>query len=146
MWFIRGIVGLMFLGLAVFTVPMWFESPFTVVFTILFAALGLWLMGWVTKFSPQHVRDKDALRESELRQSKWFGLRNKIMGAVALLLGLGGLYVAFASNWHIGFKAAIGIVMFISMGLWYLIKGSKAEVSPKTALTHHSSGLPNDAP
>ena len=121
----------MFLGLAVITVPMWFESPFMVVFTMLFASLGLWVMGWVTKFSPQHVREKYALREIEIRQSKWFCLRNRIMGSLALLLGIGGLYIAYDSNWKIGFKAFLGIVIFIFIGLWYLVKGSKAEVTAK---------------
>ncbi|PPC94130.1 MAG: hypothetical protein CTY35_10785 [Methylotenera sp.] len=146
MWFIRGVIGLMFLGLAVFTVPMWFEAPFMVVFTISFASLGLWVMGWVTKFSPQHVRDKDALREVEIRQSKWFGLRNRVMGSIAISLGLGGLYMAYDSNWQIGFKALLGIIMLISIGLWYLVKGSMAEGSAKATLTHHSSGTPNGAP
>lgn len=127
MWFIRGVIGLVLIGLAVFTVPMWFESPFMVAFTIVFTVLGLWIMGWVTKFSPQHVRDKDAMREIEIRQSKWFGLRNRIMGSVALLLGLGGLYAAYHSNWQLGFKALCGIVLFILIGLWYLVKGSKAD-------------------
>lgn len=117
----------MLIGLAVFTVPMWFESPFMVVFTIALTVLGLWIMGWVTKFSPQHVRDKDAIQEIEIRQSKWFGLRNRIMGSVALLLGICGLYAAYDSNWQLGSKALCGIVLFILIGLWYLVKGSKAD-------------------
>jgi putative Mn2+ efflux pump MntP len=127
MWLIRGVIGLVLIGLAVFTVPMWFESPFMVVFTIALTVLGLWIMGWVTKFSPQHVRDKDAMQEIEIRQSKWFGLRNRIMGSVALLLGIGSLYAAYDSNWQLGSKALCGIVLFILIGLWYLVKGSKAD-------------------
>ncbi|WP_020183728.1 hypothetical protein [Methylotenera sp. 1P/1] len=146
MWFVRGVIGLMFLGLAVCTIPMWFESPFMVVFTMVFASLGLWVMGWVTKFSPQHVRDKDVLREIEIHQSKWFDLRNRVMGSIALSLGLGGLYMAYDSNWQISFKALLGIVMLLSIGLWYLIKGSKAEGQPKTPLTHHSNGASKDTP
>lgn len=118
---------LMFFGLAIIIVPMWFESPFIVVFTMLFASLGLWVMGWVTKFSPQQVREKYVFREIEIRQSKWFCLRNRIMRSLALLLGIGGLCIAYDSYWKIGFKALLGIVIFIYVGLWYLVKGSRAE-------------------
>lgn len=116
-----------------------------VIFTMVFASMGLWIMGWVTQFSPQNARNKDALREIEIRQSKWFSLRNRVMGSVDISLGLAGLYMAYDSNWQIGFKALLGSIMFISIDLWYVVKGPKAEGQAKATLTHHSSETLNCA-
>jgi len=146
MWLLRGLIGLIFLALAAFTVPLWFESPLTVIFTIVFATLGLWIMGWVTKLSPKDVRDQDIQQEIKIRNSKWFDLRNRIMGSIAFLLGVVALYMAYKSHWEIGFKALIGAVVFVLIGLWYIAKGAKAEVPPSSSLKNSSNGAPNGAP
>lgn len=127
MWLLRGIFGLIFLGLAVITVPVWFDSPSAVIFTIVFASLGLWIMGWVTWLSSKKTQDKNILQEIQIRRSKYFSFRNRIMGFIALLLGVAGMYLTYQSNWQIGWKALGGSIMFIFLGMWYLIKGSKAE-------------------
>jgi len=124
MWLIRGFFGLIFIGLAILTVPMWFESPFMVAFTMLFTVIGLSIMGGVTTMTYLQAREDSLLREIEIRKSKWFDFRNRLMGLCVLLFSLGALYVAYTENWGIDFQAAAGV--FICMGLWYLVKGAKA--------------------
>jgi hypothetical protein len=142
MWLIRGIVGLIFLGMAVATVPMWFTSPYSVVFTMVFASLGLWIIGWVTRFSTAKAKEENARREIEIRQSKVFGLRNRAMGLIALLFGGLGIYIEYDSNWQAGGKALIGSVAFVCLGMWYLLKGAEAEGSIDTQ-TLDTSGHQN---
>ncbi len=127
MFLVRAILGLVFLAFAIATVPMWFTTPIAILFTMIFAVLGLWIMGWVSRFSPKRVRDENAIRERAIRQSKYFGLRNRSMWAIALFFGLVGLYIAHENDWAISDKAIFGYVAFIAIGLWYLIKGARAE-------------------
>lgn len=141
MWLIRGIFGVIFLGMAVATVPMWFISPITVVFTMVFASLGLWIMGWITRFSTTEAKAENIQKEIEIRQSKFFGLRNRAMGSIAMLFGGLGIYIAYDSNWQVGGKALIGAIMFVCLGMWYLFKGAQAEGSIAPPILH-SSGCP----
>lgn len=127
MWVLRAIVGLVSLAMAIATVPVWFERPLTVLFTMIFAVLGLWAMGWVSWLSPKKKLEDNASKEQEIRQSKYFGLRNRIMGALALLLGSLGLVIAYQSNWQIGLKPLGGLVFFVLLGAWYTFKGRNAE-------------------
>ncbi len=141
MWLIRGIIGLVFLGMAVATVPMWFDKPLTVIFTMLFASLGLWTMGWITRFSTTEAKEENIQKEIEIRQSKYFGLRNRAMGLLALLIGGLGMYAAYDSEWQVSGKAIVGAVIFVFLGMWYLLKGAQAEGSIDTP-TLRSSGHP----
>jgi hypothetical protein len=43
---IRAFIGLCFLFVAVATVPMWFSTPIAVIYTMVFASIGLWIMGY----------------------------------------------------------------------------------------------------
>lgn len=127
MWILRAIVGLMFLGVAVASVPVWFDRPITVIVTMVFAVLGLWTMGYVSRFSTQKTLEEDARKEREIRESKSFGLRNRVMGAIALFMGVAFLFSAHQSHWELGWKPIAGGVMFVILGGWYLIKGRDAE-------------------
>jgi putative Mn2+ efflux pump MntP len=127
MWIVRAIVGLIFLAIAIAAVPLWFERPSTVLVTITFSVLGLWTMGYISRFAPKKALEEHKRQEQEIRQSKHFGLRNRIMGAIALLLGSIILVNAQQSNWHVGWKPLAGGVVFVFFGAWYLLKGRNAE-------------------
>ena len=124
---VRTIVGLVFLAIAIATVPVWFEKPITVLVTMTFSVLGLWTMGYISRLAPKKALEENKRQEQEIRQSKQFGLRNRVMGVIALLLGSIILVSAQQSNWQIGWKPLAGGIVFVLFGVWYLLKGRNAE-------------------
>lgn len=67
------------------------------------------------------------------------------MGIVALTIGFGGLMLAYINNdWKMNWRVWAGLLLFIALGFWYLIKGRNAESQtpqgsePKSTLTSRS--------
>lgn len=146
MWLVRGIVGLFFIFLAIISlvspIVRGVEPPVLAVMAIIalaFAALGVWIMGgnnalglafsgWLPRPIRKQLIEKQIQREIEIRKSRWFGLRNRLMGIVALTIGFGGLMLAYISNdWNMNWRVWTGLLLFIALGFWYLIKGRNAE-------------------
>jgi putative Mn2+ efflux pump MntP len=104
------------------------DRPVLLVFSVAFTAIAMWVMKFVSIFSPKGIRAKDALEELEIRRSPSFGMRNRLMGLVALVLGSLMCYTTFQYENRIKDPEALtGGIIFIALGSWYLIKGKKAE-------------------
>lgn len=128
MWIVRGIVGLTCILFGILFLLESFKQPIFIVGTMIFFALGLWAMGWVSRFAPKKVLEKDAVEELKIRNSPSFGFRNRLMGFIALVFGCAGVFlVVQEGDWNKNLKALLGAIMFIVLGVWYLFKGRKAE-------------------
>jgi hypothetical protein len=149
MWLVRGIGGLLLIGLAVMSLPPLMRALFLepigaprkvvdVLFTAGLFVLGLWVMGGRTAVlklvSPvlsvaaqKRIRERAMQDELQARASKWFALRNRLMGLVALVFGLAVLAgILIAEDWR-EWRAFTGACLFIACGVWYLIRGRDAE-------------------
>ena len=122
---IRIIIGFICLAIATVITPVMFDYPKVIFFVMLFSVLGLWALGYTTKFAPQSAQEKYIREQIAIRQSKGFDWRNRIMGIIAILLGLGVLYAVFNSK-PINTEALLGGVMFVVLGFWYALKGKSA--------------------
>jgi MFS family permease len=133
MWLVKGIVGLFFIFLAMLSFVAAFQTPTLVIFSILFASLGLWIMGWVSIYSPRHIQEKDAQEEAKARKSKYFGFRNRLMGLVAIAIGGGVLYAMYGEFKWENWMALLGAVVMLVLGIVYFIRGKHAEpYEPRT--------------
>jgi hypothetical protein len=136
MWLVKGIVGLFFIFLAMVSFIAAFQTPPLVILTMLFAALGLWIMGWVSIYAPRHIQEKNIQEEIKARKSKYFGFRNRLMGLVAIAIGGGGLYAMYGEFKREDWKALLGAALMLVIGIEYFIRGKHAELhEPRTPTT-----------
>lgn len=128
MWIVCGIVGLTCILFGILFLLESFKQPIFIVGTMVFFALGLWAMGWVSRFAPKKVLEKDAVEELKIRNAPSFGFRNRLMGFIALALGCAMTFaIVQEDEWTKNPKALLGGILFIAIGGWYLVKGRKAE-------------------
>lgn len=60
------------------------------------------------------------------------------MGLVAIFLGGVVLAQTYQTNWEIEWKLFAASIIFLVMGIWYLVKGARAEPLPDSPLSTHA--------
>jgi len=128
MWLLRGVVGIFCVTIAAVFLAASFERPYMLSFTFVFAGLAMWVMKFVSRFSPKKARIENALEELKIRNSASFGLRNRLMGLLAIAIGCSGVCLNMMDQgMYAPPKVLLGGITFIALGFWYAIKGAKAE-------------------
>lgn len=128
MFLLRAIVGLALITVGIVGLAEAFDNPKAIVLTFVAVPLGLFVMGYISRYAPVKARAEDLTEELRIRASRHFGLRCRVMGLVALLLGSGTLWVVIHTGaWSTNWEATAGSVMFCVLGIYYLVKGRKAE-------------------